>query len=301
MLELSHSNINKNAVAHSIDVSINFGGDTLNTAIYASRLGMDSYYFTALGDDFYSKWLLYAWQQEGINTHYVKQCSGKLPGLYAIELYEKGERAFHYWRKDSAASGYLNAVGAKQLFEQLMSLDLVYLSGISLGILDDAQKTVLIDVISKVHSKGKIVAFDGNYRPRNWESQTQAQHFISAILKHVNWYLPTLDDESLLFNTNTFEEVIAHYQYHNFDELIIKDGANGCYVLSQEYGNKSHNVPIPRLVTPIDTTAAGDSFNAGFIAARMKGQNAINAALAGHNVAAKVIGHKGAIIPKTYF
>lgn len=131
MLELSHNNKNKSNSQRSIEASIGFGGDTLNTAIYASRLGLDSYYFTALGDDYYSDWLLNAWQKEGINTEYVVQCSGKLPGLYAIELDNNGERTFHYWRKDSAASQYLNAVGHEQLYQQLMNFDVVYLSGIS--------------------------------------------------------------------------------------------------------------------------------------------------------------------------
>lgn len=113
--------------------------------------------------------------------------------------------------------------------------------------------------------------------------------------------MPTLDDEFLLFDTDSVEAVIAHYQDYNFHELIIKDGANGCYVASIESGEKVQHVPIPASVIPIDTTAAGDSFNAGFIAARMQGDTSIAAALVGHKIAARVIAHSGAIISKTEY
>ena len=46
-----------------------------------------------------------------------------------------------------------------------------------------------------------------------------------------------------------------------------------------------------------DTTAAGDSFNAGYLAGRSRGLPAQEAALLGHRLAARVIGYRGAIIP----
>ena len=57
-------------------------------------------------------------------------------------------------------------------------------------------------------------------------------------------------------------------------------------------------VPIPRKVDALDTTAAGDSFNAGYLAARLKGQAPTAAAVQGHRLASEVIRHRGAIIPR---
>ena len=51
------------------------------------------------------------------------------------------------------------------------------------------------------------------------------------------------------------------------------------------------------VVPVMDTTAAGDSFNAGYLAARLSGVNMIDAAKKGQKLAAKVIQHKGAVIP----
>jgi 2-dehydro-3-deoxygluconokinase len=49
---------------------------------------------------------------------------------------------------------------------------------------------------------------------------------------------------------------------------------------------------------PVDTTAAGDSFNAGYLAARINGAMPRDAAAAGHRLAGAVIMAPGAVIPK---
>ncbi len=55
---------------------------------------------------------------------------------------------------------------------------------------------------------------------------------------------------------------------------------------------------MPERVSPVDTTAAGDSFAAGYLAARLRGEAPAAAARAGHRLAAVVITHPGAIIPR---
>ena len=88
-----------------------FGGDTLNTAVYLSRLiqhkGISISYITGLSRDPFSNEMLASWQQEAINTELVFISENKLPGMYAIETAEDGERSFFYWRNDSAAKYWL--------------------------------------------------------------------------------------------------------------------------------------------------------------------------------------------------
>ena len=84
-----------------------FGGDTLNTAVYLSRLttgkNVNVSYVTALGEDKLSQEMLDNWQSEGINIQWVQRSKTKQPGLYMVETDEHGERSFLYWRNDSAA------------------------------------------------------------------------------------------------------------------------------------------------------------------------------------------------------
>ena len=81
---------------------------------------------------------------------------------------------------------------------------------------------------------------------------------------------------------------------HGVSDVIVKNGAEGA-LLSLD-GERT-NVPVPAAIDPVDTTAAGDSFNAGFIAARLRGTNGEDAALLGHRLAAVVIRNRGAIVP----
>src|SRR3977135_3099755 len=76
-----------------------FGGDTLNTAVYLARLGVEVDYITALGDDTLSDEMIAGWEAEGIGTRRVARLSGKLPGIYMIETGEDGDRRFFHWRE----------------------------------------------------------------------------------------------------------------------------------------------------------------------------------------------------------
>ena len=88
----------------SLPAGLSFGGDTLNTAIYLARLGIDVDYVSALGDDDMSGWMLEQWRAEGVGCNLVDRIENTVPGLYLIQIDEQGERSFRYWRADSPAS-----------------------------------------------------------------------------------------------------------------------------------------------------------------------------------------------------
>ena len=67
-----------------------YGGDTLNTAVYLARLGVDVDYITALGDDSLSDEMIAGWTAEGVGIRRVARLKGKLPGLYMIQTDDNG-------------------------------------------------------------------------------------------------------------------------------------------------------------------------------------------------------------------
>ncbi|HEY7866149.1 MAG TPA: sugar kinase [Psychromonas sp.] len=275
-----------------------FGGDTLNTAVYLSRLtqqhGITTSYVTGLGHDPFSKEMLSAWQDEGIDTEMVFLSKDKLPGIYAIETADDGERSFYYWRNDSAAKYWLSDQEILPLVKALSQHQMIYLSGISLAVLSEKCRQSLFKILILCRQNGVKIAFDNNYRPALWENTEQAQHCYRQMLSNTDIVFLTFDDEQMLYGDENTQQTIERTQKLGVQEIVIKRGGDDCFVVSDDYFESISPLLIESV---IDTTAAGDSFSAGYLAKRLTGGDMRASALAGHTLAGRVIQHRGAIIP----
>jgi 2-dehydro-3-deoxygluconokinase len=280
-------------------LALAFGGDTLNTAVYLARVNPRERlvvdYVTALGDDPYSDAMIAMWQGEGIGTGSVARLPGKLPGLYLIRIDDKGERRFFYYRSAAAARELFADARTTPLLATLADYDLVYFSAITLSILGEGARERFFAVLAAARAKGCRIAFDSNYRPAGWPDRTMARTVIGRFLTCIDIALPTFDDEAALFEDADADATATRYADAGVREIAIKLGAEGCLL---DVGGKRQRVAVSRQITPIDTTAAGDSFNAGYLSGRLAGRSARDAALAGHRLAAAKIAHRGAIIPR---
>lgn len=205
----------------------------------------------------------------------------KLPGLYFIETDSTGERTF-YWRNDAAARFWLTSPAADEICQRLEKFDYLYLSGISLAILDSASRQRLLQLLRACRANGGKVIFD-NYRPRlcNRASRTQEAY---AMLACTDIAFLTLDDEDMLWGEKPLEQVIDRTQALGVSEIIIKRGADSCIVWKRRFEAHQYDVPAVKLPKDkvVSTTAAGDSFSAGYLAVRLTGGSAHDAAVRGH-------------------
>lgn len=276
-----------------------FGGDTLNTALYLSRLtqqhGVTTAYVTGLGEDPFSKEMLANWQQEGLNTDLVQISDNKLPGIYAIETAPDGERSFFYWRNDSAAKYWLRDGSVESFAAALSQNQVIYLSGISLAILPTDCREKLVELLTLCRKDGVKVAFDNNFRPALWESLDAARDMYASILRLTDIAFLTFDDEVMLYGDSEEQQAIERTQAFGVKEIVVKRGAQECYVVTP---NDFIAVPAVKVSNVVDTTAAGDSFSAGYLAKRLTGGSTVDSAVAGHTLAGTVIQHRGAIIPR---
>jgi 2-dehydro-3-deoxygluconokinase len=275
-----------------------FGGDTLNTAVYLARCGaargIQTCYATGLGDDRYSDGMLAAWQAEGIATSLVRRLPGRLPGLYTISVDANGERSFAYWRDNSAARCYFDDASPTPLEQAAPQLDALYVSGISLAILSPAARERLWATLAAVRRHGGQVIFDNNYRPRLWPDAATARTAHLQALASSDIALVTLDDEQLLHGDATLATSLERSLSSACREVIVKQGR--APTLVREGTNAPVEVPTHAIARVVDTTAAGDSFAGAYLAARLSGSSAADAAAAGNALAAIVIQHRGAII-----
>ena len=277
---------------------LGFGGDTLNTAVYLARLGVVVDYVTTLGDDPYSTRMIEAWQAEAVGTRLVQRIAGRLPGLYTIEVDARGERRFFYWRQQAPAREIFGNDGTAALCQALLRYDWLYLSGISLSLYGEAGRDLLFDLLRRFRAKGGKVAFDSNYRQRGWPSVEVARREIRDQLALTDLVLSSLEDETSLNAVHDAEEACDLIHALGPRTVVIKQGGQGCVV---SIDGRRSTVPAVKAAKIVDATAAGDSFNAGFLAATLAGQDAVQAAQLGHRCAAIVIGYHGAIVPREAF
>jgi 2-dehydro-3-deoxygluconokinase len=291
MLELTH----RDERAHALG----FGGDTLNTALYLARTaagrGITVDYMTALGDDPMSEDMLRAWQAEGIGTSRVARLPRRLPGLYLIRTDDFGERRFFYWRGEAAVRSLFQVPETEPLLAALADYDALYFSGITLAVLAPEARERFRSALAVARSRGRQVVFDINFRAALWPDLAAARAVFTSFLPLISLALPTFEDEQTVFGDPDPEATARRYVAAGVPEAAVKRGARGCVILA---GGKLTDVPVPKPVKAVDTTAAGDGFNAGYLAARLTGASPEQAARAGHGLAGAVVQYPGAIIPR---
>ena len=275
---------------------LSYGGDVLNTGVYAARSGIKTTFFSALGDGFYSDWLVNAWRAEGINCREVQRLPGHEPGLYMIQNDDDGERNFHYWRSASPFKLWLkDREYCDQLSEKLACFEQIHYSGITLAMLEEPDRDRLLTLLADYRQNGGRVSFDPNYRPKLWASLSEANLWLDRGYDNADIALPSLEDEIPRRRDSSIEETIRQLDKHKLNELVVKAGAQGCWIRNSD---ATRQIPISHNVKTIDTTGAGDAFNAGYLVARSKGEDPITAATAGQKLASRILQHYGAIIPR---
>ena len=279
-----------------------FAGDTLNTAVYLARLLPASeyliHYITALGVDPLSCSMIQYFLEEGIECGKIRRFSYKKPGSYRIEVDANGERSFQYWRDQSAARYLLSGDAYDKELESLAGIDYLYLSGISLAILPRHDRQKLMDGLLRAKEQGSKICFDSNYRHKLWRSADEAQQWYRKVLQITDIAFLTFDDECQLWGDSSPDDIFARNRPYGIPEVVLKRGAKPCLIETNEniYSVEAISIPSEKI---IDTTAAGDSFSAGYLASRIRGEVLPSECAAlGHWLSSKVIQHRGAIISR---
>lgn len=276
---------------------VGVAGDTYNTAVYLSRAlrgtGITISYVTAIGTDPYSDRIMTAISSHGIGTELVERRDGQMPGLYAIDTDDAGERSFSYWRSTAAARSLFSEPCTVTL-AALNRFDLVFLSGISMAILQPEIRAAILLWADEFRAGGGTLAYDSNHRPRLWEDIRTAQDLNEAMGRQADIALPSADDEMLLYGDADAMAVAQRLSGWGVRHGALKRGAEGPLDLSGQNTFSDSAKPIK----VVDTTAAGDSFNAGYLGAIARGEGAAAAMAAGHALAGRVIAAPGAIVPE---
>lgn len=264
-------------------LDLSFSGDALNVGVRLARGGAAVDLATAVGTDRFSGRLLERLADEGVGRRLVHREPDGALGLYLVEL-DGAERCFTYWRGASPARRLVDLVGSETLGAAAAAADVVVVSGVTLAILDDRQRGALIDLLTRAAAGSACVAVDPNVRPRLWSSTAEARRWVDAAVGVASIVLSSSQDLALL-------GVDAVSWVAPDRELVVTDGAGATRWWS---GGRSGAVEVPPAAT-VDTTGAGDAFDAAFLLARWSGATVPDAVASGHEAAAEAVGHAGGL------
>jgi 2-dehydro-3-deoxygluconokinase len=271
-----------------------FGGDTLNTAVYLARLGVEVDYITALGNDPMSDEMLAGWEAEGVGTGRVARLKGKLPGLYMIQTDDVGDRRFFHWRESAAARSLMDLPETDGILDSLGTYDVVYLSAITLSIYSAQGRTKLFGALRRARKHGARIVFDTNFRASGWPDPDVARAVLHEAFAASDVVLASTEDLLPLYPDESDEQLMERIPCN---EAVLKLLSPGTIVRFEGVSKEVRAEPVTEPV--VDTTAAGDGFSAAYIAARLAGVEPIEAARAGHRLGGVVVCYPGAIIPRS--
>ncbi len=273
--------------------ALGFAGDTFNTAWYARKLLPASWqvdYVTAVGQDAISRRMIGFLDESGLGTGHIECRADSTIGLYLIEL-QQGERSFSYWRSDSAARRMCDA--PERIEAALDGAEVAYFSGITIGILPTERRSALLGLLAAARARGTAIVFDPNLRPKLWPDRETMCASIMDAARVSDIVLPSHEDEATHFGDADPAATLERYRGAGASTIVVKNGAEDMLSLS---GERTFSHAVRPAASVVDTTAAGDSFNAGFLAAHLGGASHEDAVAAGAGVAARVIARRGALV-----
>ena len=268
-----------------------FAGDTLNFCNYLDKKKLNAFFLSAIGKSEINQSLLDFVKSKNISTKYIKQINQFEIGLYLIKNKDNGEKQFFYWRDESAAKQYFNNIDFINLYKELKNFDYIYFSGITLSIIHVSKLNNFIKLLKLLKSKKIKIVFDFNIRPTRWNKKN-LNNFFDSVLKFVDICFLSGEDMSYWKNKNgikSYEQIVRKYKIKH---SIFRKNAKFTYV----FLNKNKYVFKNKLLKKVvDTSGAGDGFNAAYLSNFIANNDPILALKAGSTLGSKIVMKKGAI------
>ena len=269
-----------------------FAGDTLNFCNYLDKKKLNAFFLSAIGKSEINQSLLDFVKSKNISTKYIKQINQFEVGLYLIKNKDNGEKQFFYWRDESAAKQYFNNIDFLNLYKELKNFDYIYFSGITLSIIHISKLNNFIKLLKLLKSKKIKIVFDFNIRPSRWNKKN-LNIFLDSVLKFVDICFLSGEDMNYWKNKNdikSYEQIVRKYKLKH---SIFRKNAKFTYV----FLNKTRYVFKNKLLkTVVDTSGAGDGFNAAYLSNFIVNNDPVLALKAGSSLGSKIVMKKGAIV-----
>ncbi|MBD3240524.1 MAG: hypothetical protein GF331_08050 [Chitinivibrionales bacterium] len=262
-------------------LSLQPGGGAVNTAATLAHLGIASAAFTKVGSDANGRFLVDTLAGYGVDTTGIRQSQHESTPYTFVGIHPDGDRTFIH------TPGANLTICAQDLdTDRLYDCTcLMYQDCHVLPSLDGAPGAAML---REARRRGIVTLLD-----ECWGMGPNREVF-ETMVAEADFALPSLDDMAAIYPDRAPESIAEAIRSLGPKCVVLKMGADGCLVCS---GAHCEHVPAQK-AEPVDTTGAGDSFDAGFVAALVRGAEPMEAARYGARVGAarvRVVGASGPI------
>ena len=267
-------------------ISMRVGGDALNESIALRRLGHGPLLVSKLGADAAGDYILRALDEAGVDTAGVVREAGLDTAINIVLVREDGERSFITNR-----NGSLRRLGPEDV---LPAMDLPAFTGAKVACLASLFVSPMLTpentapLFERIRAMGIALCADSTRRKNG---ETVADPPVAAMLSHLDYFFPNLSEAALLTGREDPDAIADALLDCGVRHAVLKMGGQGCLLKSR---TERHLVPAFPHARCVDTTGAGDTFAAGFIAGLLEGRSFRDCGRLANAAASLCLEHVGA-------
>lgn len=253
-------------LSQSVTLEMKFGGTESNVAVALSRIGFQAAWLSRLPDNPLGQRLVAELRSHGVDTSGVRMVAGERLGTYFIEfgspprpnrvVYDRANSAMSRMTVDDVA------------FDLIGKARWLHLSGITPA-LSEVCRELTLAVATFARSKNIPVSFDVNYRALLWSPQ-QAGQTLEPILRQCDVIFSAHRDAQNLFGVDANAEQAVRELRSRFGcrQMVLTIGEEGAIACTADAIAQQAAFNVSN---PVDRIGAGDAFDAGYIAAQLRG------------------------------
>ncbi len=262
-------------------ITLTTGGNVSNCGIDLVKLGFEVGAITRVGDDGLGQYLRSRFAFYGIRSGGVAIDGEAQSSATIVNVDERGERTFLHTR------GCLRHFRARDVFAHLGMIKKARILAFGyLGLLPECEPEMPYLFATVKRQTGVGILLDTGGTPKS------NPRLLRAILPHVDYFLPSLDEASALTGVKSPRAILRAFREAGARGVVgVKMGGRGCYLSFQD---REEHIPAFRVKRVVDATGAGDAFVAGFLAGILKGFDPFAAARVANAVAASCVTEVGA-------
>lgn len=235
----------------------NPGGAPANVAVQAVRAGISAGFLGRVGQDMFGDFLISTLKSRGVDTAGLSQDPEAATTLAFVQLNDKGDRDFSFYRNPGADT--------RLSFEDV-DLSLVdncrMLCFGSLLLTAQPSRSAAERLVDYAREKGKLTAYDPNWRPPLWKDRTEGIARMKSMIPKADIMKVSGEELGLLTGESSLQDGAAALLAQGVSLVAVTLGPKGCALFGRNF-----SLELPTYDTQVkDTTGSGDSFFGALLA-----------------------------------